>query len=127
MNSNDGIAEVMNSVVAFIDALKNTPVVRQYKAAEGQFRVDPEVQKLLKTLRRKAEVFQRRQEQGTLRHEHIQELRQIQEQFQAHDVVQNFQGAQQAVGLLFQETNNIISKILGVNFGQTAGPAGGAC
>ncbi len=41
--------------------------------------------------------------------------------------VQNFQNAQQAVGLLFQETNTIMSKILGIDFGQTAGRAGGAC
>jgi cell fate (sporulation/competence/biofilm development) regulator YlbF (YheA/YmcA/DUF963 family) len=129
MNSDgsDGSAEVMKCAQAFVDALKNTPLVHHYSAAERQFRTDPGVQKFLAALREKARAFQRSQEEGTLRQEHIQELREMQAQFQAHPFVQNFQDARQSVGLLFQETNAIMSKILGIDFGQTAGPAGGAC
>ncbi len=126
-NGNDGSADVMISTLAFIDELKNTPVVRHYKVAEQQFRSDPGVQKLLAALRNKLESFQRSQEEGTLQQEHINELRRTQAEFQAHPSVQNFRDAQEAVGMLFQETNAIMSKILGIDFGQTAGRAGGAC
>lgn len=126
-DGNDGLAEVMNCTQAFVDALKSTPLVRHYQAAEQKFRADPGVQKLLAELRKKVEAFQRGREEGTASQEDIQELRDMQKQFQAHPSVQDFQEALQAVGLLFQETNEIISKVLGVDFGQTAGPAGGAC
>ncbi len=126
-DGNDGSAEVLACALAFVDALKSTPLVHHYKAAERQFRTDPGGQKLLAALRKKAESFQRGQEDGTLRQEQIQELREMQTQFQAHPFVQTFRDAQEGVGMLFQETNAIISKILGIDFGQTAGRAGGAC
>ncbi len=124
---NDGVAEVMTCALAFIEALKSTPLVGHYKAVEQRFRGDPRVQGLLDGLRKKAQAFRRSQEEGTLRQEHVQEFREMQAQFQAHPSVQSFREAQQAVGLLFQETNAIISKILGVDFGQTAGSAGRPC
>lgn len=126
-DGNDGSVEVMTCAQAFVDALKGTPLVRHYIAAERQFRTDPGVQNLLADLRRRAEEFQRGQAEGSLRTEQIEELRDRQTLFQTHPIVQNFQVAQQAVGLLFQETNQIISKTLGIDFGQTAGRAGGAC
>lgn len=126
-NGNDESADVMKCAQALIDALKSAPLVRHYRAAERQFRSDPGVQKLLAELRTRAEAFRRGQEEGTVRREHIEELRDRQTLFQTHPIVQDFQDARQAVGLLFQEANAIMSKILGIDFGQTAGPAGGAC
>ncbi len=126
-DGNDGLAEVVKTTEAFIGALKSTPLVSHYVAAERQFRTDPGVPNLLADLRRRAAEFQRSQADGSLRPEQIEELRDRQTLFQTHPIVQNFQVAQQAVGLLFQETNGIISKILGIDFGQTAGRAGGAC
>ncbi len=126
-DGNDGMAEVVKTTEAFIAALKSTPLVSHYVAAERQFRTDPGVQTLLDELRRRAQEFQRGQEEGTLQREQIEELRDRQALFQTHPIVQDFQDSRQAVGLLFQETNAIISKILGIDFGQTAGPAGGAC
>jgi Fe-S cluster assembly scaffold protein SufB len=110
-NGNDGSAEVMSCALAFVDALKSTPLVRHYQAAERQFRTHPEVQSLLADLRRRSEAFRREQEAGTLRREQIEELRDRQSLFQTHPVVQNFREAQQSVGMLFEETNAIVSKI----------------
>jgi cell fate (sporulation/competence/biofilm development) regulator YlbF (YheA/YmcA/DUF963 family) len=126
-NGNDELAEVVKCTGAFIGALKSTPLVSHYMAAERQFRTNPGVQTLLDELRKRGQSFQRGQEAGTLRREEIEELRDRQRLFQTHPIVKDFQDSRQAVGLLFQETNAIISKILGIDFGQTAGPAGGAC
>jgi hypothetical protein len=44
-----------------------------------------------------------------------------------HGVVQEFLAARDAVGVFLQETNLAISEVLGLDFGQTAGPAAGCC
>lgn len=126
-NNKDGKAEVMACAHDLIAALKTTPAVRHFMAAEPRFRSDPQVQSLLTTLRRKAEAFQRDQEAGTVRPEQLNELRKMQVTFQEHPAVKNLNDAREGVGLLFQETNGIISEILGFDFGQTAGRSGGAC
>ena len=126
-NNKDGLAEAMACTRTLIDALKTTPAVRHFLAAEPRFRSDPQVKDLLTTLQRKAEGFRRDQEAGTLRREQLEELREMQANFQGHPAVQNLNDAREGVGLLFQETNRIISEILGFDFGQTAGRSGGAC
>ena len=126
-NNKDGLAEAMDCARSLIDALKTTPAVRHFLAAEPRFRSDTQVKSLLTALQRKAEGFRRDQEAGTLRREQLEELREMQAQFQSHPAVQNFNEAREGVGLLFQETNRIISEILGFDFGQTAGRPGGAC
>jgi cell fate (sporulation/competence/biofilm development) regulator YlbF (YheA/YmcA/DUF963 family) len=126
-NNKDGLAEAMACARTLIDALKTTPAVRHFLAAEPRFRSDPQVQALLTALKRKAEGFRRDQEAGTLRQEQLEELREMQAKFQSHPAVQNLNDAREGVGLLFQETNRFISEILGFDFGQTAGRSGGAC
>lgn len=127
-NSNkDGLAEAMVCTRTLIDALKTTPAVRHFLAAEPRFRTDPQVKALLTALQHKAEAFRRDQEAGTVRQEQLEELREMQTKFQGHPAVRNLNDARDGVGLLFQETNRIISEILGFDFGQTAGRSGGAC
>ncbi len=126
-SNKDGLAEAIACTRTLIDALKTTPAVRHFLAAEPRFRSDPQVKALLTTLQHKAERFRQDQEAGTVRQEQLEELREMQAQFQGHPAVQNFNDAREGVGLLFQETNRIISEILGFDFGQTAGRSGGAC
>ncbi len=126
-SNKDGLAEAIACTRTLIDALKTTPAVRHFLAAEPRFRSDPQVKALLTALQHKAERFRQDQEAGTVRQEQLEELREMQAQFQGHPAVQNFNDAREGVGLLFQETNRIISEILGFDFGQTAGRSGGAC
>lgn len=48
-------------------------------------------------------------------------------QTREHPVVREFTEAQEALGTFLQETNAAISETPGIDFGQTAGSAGGAC
>lgn len=107
----------------FIEALKATPVVRRFNEAARQFEADHEVQSLIGTLQR----FQRAQQTGGLSSSELQDVRDAQARFANHRVVQEFLVARNAIGALLQETNRVISEVLGLDFGQTAGPAGGAC
>ena len=111
----------------FVTALKEAPSVQRFMLAQRQFQTDPGVQRLLVDVQRKAETFQRAQQDGTLRPEQIQEVREAQARFYNHPLAQEFLQARDGAGTFLQETNRVISEILGLDFGQTVGPAGGAC
>ena len=127
MSESDGHARVMQQTDAFIRALRATPVVQRFVGAQRRFDTDPEVQKRLETFQRLADGFQRAQQAGDARPDQVREIRDAQARVQAHPLVREFVAAREAVGVLLQETNLAISEVLGVDFGQTAGPARGAC
>lgn len=126
-NRTDGQARVLQAADALGAALKNTEIVQHFTTVEQSFRTDPGIQGMLKTLRHKAEKFQLAERTGGLSEQQLQEFREMQSRFQAHPLLRNFQEARDAAGFLLKETNSIISQILGIDFGRTAGPAGGAC
>lgn len=119
----DGRETVIGRTDEFIEALKATAVVRRFNEAARQFEADQEVQSLMGTLQR----FQRAQQAGGLSSSELQGVRNAQARFANHPVVQEFLGARDAIGAFLQDTNRVISEVLGLDFGQTAGPAGGAC
>lgn len=123
----DGRSAVLERTREFVTALKATPSVQRFVVAQHRFQTDPGVQRILADVQRKAETFQRAQQDGTLREEHIQEVREAQAQFYDHPLAQEFLQARDGAGTFLQETNRVISEILGLDFGQTVGPAGGAC
>ncbi len=118
---------VLERTREFVTALKATPSVQHFVAAQHRFQTDPGIQRLLAEVQRKAQTFQRAQQDGTLREEQIQEVREAQLRFSDHPVAQEFLQARDAAGTFLQEANRVISEILGFDFGQTVGPAGGAC
>lgn len=123
----DGLGLVVQQTTAFVKAVQETAVFQRFSDALRGFETDADVQRLLDDFQRQAEAFQRAQQQGTAKAEQVQAIRQAQTRVQAHALVREFAEAQQALGLFLQETNAVISETLGMDFGQTAGPAGGAC
>lgn len=119
----DGRESVLRCTGEFIEALKATPVVRRFAEAARRFEADQEVQSLMGTLRR----FQLAQQNGGVLAGELQDVRDAQMRIRNHRVVQEFLAARDAVGAFLQETNLAISEVLGLDFGQTAGPAGGSC
>lgn len=114
---------VLRRTEEFVEALKGTPVVRRFAEASRRFEGNQEVQSLMETLLR----FQRAQQTGGMSPSELREVRDAQARFRNHPVVQEFLAARDAVVALLQETNLVISEVLGLDFGQTAGPAGGSC
>lgn len=123
----DGRSAVLERTREFVAALKATPAIQRFAALQARFQTDPEVQGILEGLQRKVDAFERGQQDGTLREEQVRAVREAQARFQGHPLVQEFFQTRDAAGLLLQETNRVISETLGLDFGQTAGPAGGAC
>ncbi len=121
--ANGGHEQVVASTRAFIEALKAVGSVRRFAEAKRRFDTDPEVQALMKTLQQ----FQQAQLTGAALAVPLEEVRAAQKRIQEHPVVRELLMARDAVGSFLQETNVAISQVLGVNFGQTAGPAGGSC
>lgn len=126
-DGSDDRSAVLERTQEFVAALKATPAVQRFAAVRRRFGVDPEVQRIMGELQQNVDAFQRAQEAGTLREEQIREVREAQARFQGHPLVQEFFQARDAAGTFLQETNRVISETLGLDFGQTAGPAGGAC
>jgi cell fate (sporulation/competence/biofilm development) regulator YlbF (YheA/YmcA/DUF963 family) len=119
----DGREIVLRRTDEFIEALKATPAVRRFVEASRRFEADQEVQSLMGTLQR----FHGAQQTGEVLSPGFHDVRDAQARLQNHRVVQEFLAARDAVGAFLKETNRVISEVLGVDFGQTAGPAGGAC
>jgi len=125
--SGDGRRAVLQRTREFIAALKATPAIERFATAQARFQTDPKVQQTLQVLQRNADAFQRAQQDGTLREEQIREVREAQARFRRLPPVHEFSQARDVAGLFLQETNRVISETLGLDLGQTAGPAGGAC
>ena len=121
--NSDGRERVLQRTDEFIESLKATSVVRRFGEASRRFETDQEVQSLMGTLRR----FQQAQQTGGVLTAELVGVRDAQARLQNHRVVQEFLAARDAVGKFLQETNQAVSEVIGIDFGQTAGPAGGAC
>lgn len=126
MEKTDGFSEILERTRQFVAALKAVPAVQRFKVAEQRFRTDPELQRIMEELRQKMETFREAQAAGTLRAEQVQQVREAQGRLQQHPLVQEFSAARETAGLFLQETNRVISEILGLDFGQLI-RAGGAC
>ncbi len=119
----DGRAQVLQCTDQFIAALRATPAIQRFVEAERRFEADEEVQRLMETLQR----FQRAQRTGEGSVGDMLAVRDAQVRIQNHPLVQEFLAARDGVGGFFQKTNQAISEVLGLDFGQTAGPASSGC
>lgn len=126
-DARDGDPSVVEQADLFVSALRRSVVVRRFAEARRRFETDPEVQDLLASFQRDADAFQRGQRDGHVGVVQVQAIRRAQARVQAHPIVREFMETQQALGAFLQETNTVISEVLGIDFGQTAGPAGRAC
>lgn len=123
----NGNAMVLEKGRELIEALRATAVIEAYQRAEERFRKAAELRRVRADFERVAGAFQRAQGQGTLTHAQIREAREVQARLQRHPLVQEFLAARDAAGRFLQEVNRVMSEVLGVDVGATAGPAGGAC
>ncbi len=119
----DGRHAVLQCADEFIAALKSTPAVKRFYEAARRLETDEEVLSLKKRLRQFDEAPSKR---GVSSSE-FRELRDARAQLRNHPVVQEFLASREEVTELLQRTNVAISEILGIDLGQTAGPAASCC
>ncbi len=121
--SSDGRQAVLQCTDEFIAALKSNPTVKRFHEAARRFETDEEVLSLRKRLRQFEEA---RRKKGVPPNQ-FRDLRDTQAQLRNHPVVQEFFASRDQVSELLQRTNVAISEILGIDVGQTAGPAASCC
>ncbi len=121
--SSEGRQAVLQCTDEFIAALKSNPTVKRFHEAARRFETDEEVLSLKKRLRQ----FEDTRRKKGIPSSHFRDLREAQAQLRNHPVVQDFLTSRDEVGELLQRTNVAISEILGIDFGQTAGPAASCC
>ncbi len=121
--SSDGRQAVLQCTDEFIAALKSTPTVKRFHEAARRFETDEEVLSLKKRLRQ----FEDTRRNRGISSSQLRDLRDAQAQLRNHPVVREFLASRDEVSELLQRTNVAISEILGIDFGQTAGPAASCC
>ena len=105
---------------AFINAIEDSGTYQAFITANEQLEHDDEAMELLEAYRQK-----QRQLQQNFDQELMAELQELQEELKQNETIQQHRQAQTAFVELLQETNDVISEPLGMEFAQSSG--GGCC
>ena len=116
-NAEDAVEEKLRT---FIDAVADSETYQQFIEANKQLESDPEAMDLLDEYRQK----QRQIRQG-FDQELMAEIQEIQTELSENETIQQHRDAQSALIELLQETNDVISEPIGMEFAQSSG--GGCC
>ena len=111
---------VEGKLQAFIDAIEDSDTYQEFMAANERLENDDEAMALLDEYRQK-----QRQLQTSFDQELMAELQEIQEELEQNETIQQHRQAEAALVELLQETNDVISEPIGMEFAQSSG--GGCC
>jgi len=104
----------------FIDTIEDSETYQQFVAASEQLETDDEAQQLRSEYRQKQRQLQMNFDQSLMA-----ELQEIQQQLSETETIQRHQHARTELVELLQETNDVISESIGMEFAQSTG--GGCC
>jgi len=105
---------------AFVDAVENSETYQQFVEASEQLEADQEATELLETYQQKQQQLEENFDQ-----ELMAELQELQSDLSNNERVQQHRAAQSELIELLQETNDVISQPIGMEFAQS--PGGGCC
>ena len=105
---------------AFVDAVENSETYQQFVEASEQLEADQEATELLETYQQKQQQLQENFDQ-----ELMAELQELQSDLSNNETIQQHRAAQSELIELLQETNDVISEPIGMEFAQTS--RGGCC
>ncbi|WP_138005567.1 halo-CC-star protein HcsL [Halalkalirubrum salinum] len=111
---------VEGKLQAFIDAVEDSETYQQFMAANQQLENDDEAMELLNEYRQKQRQMQMNFDQSLM-----EDLQEIQNEMSENKTIQQHKAAQTELVELLQETNDVISEPLGMEFAQSTG--GGCC
>jgi len=111
---------VEQKLQAFVDAIADSETYQQFMEANEQLENDEEAMQLLNEYRQKQRQMQMNFDQSLMA-----ELQEIQQEMAENETLQAHQQAQTELVELLQETNEVISEPLGMEFAQSSG--GGCC
>jgi cell fate (sporulation/competence/biofilm development) regulator YlbF (YheA/YmcA/DUF963 family) len=105
---------------AFVDAIKDSDTYQQFVEASQHLETDREATELLESYREKQQQLQENFDQ-----ELMAELQELQSDLSNNETIQQHREAQTDLVELLQETNDVISEPIGMEFAQSSG--GGCC
>lgn len=105
---------------AFVDAIKDSDTYQQFVEASQHLETDREATELLESYREKQQQLQQNFDQ-----ELMAELQELQSDLSNNETIQQHRAAQSELIELLQETNDVISEPIGMEFAQSSG--GGCC
>lgn len=105
---------------AFVDAVENSETYQQFVEASEQLEADQEATELLETYQQKQQQLEENFDQ-----ELMAELQELQSDLSNNETIQQHRAAQSELIELLQQTNDVISEPIGMEFAQT--PGGGCC
>ena len=111
----------------FIRALQAMPEVIDYLEALSAYENDSEIISLTEKYYSLSGEFQKKQYEGTLTQEEINELREIVTKVQTHPLNINLSEKQNALKNILRECNAAISNEILMDFAKLAAPASGCC
>jgi len=105
---------------AFVDAIADSETYQQFMDANERLENDEEAMQLLNEYRQKQRQMQMNFDQSLMA-----ELQELQKEMSENETIQQHRQAQTALVELLQQTNNVISDPIGMEFAQSSG--GGCC
>lgn len=112
--------DVETKLQAFVDAIEDSETYQQFVEASQRLEADRPAKELLETYRQKQQQLQQDFDQ-----ELMAELQELQSDLSNNETIQQHRAAQSELIELLQETNDVISEPLGMEFAQSSG--GGCC
>jgi len=112
-NADDAVEKKLQT---FIDAVADSESYQEFIEVNKKLESDPEAMELLDEYRQKQQGFDQ---------ELMAELQEIQTELSENKTIQQHREAQSALVELLQETNDVISEPIGMEFAQSSG--GGCC
>lgn len=104
-------------------AIEASEPVAAYRQAKARLDGDARANELLRELSDAQADLRRRQSNGGVTQEALQQVRALQREVQSNVVIMDFAMAQQAAIAYLPQVNQEISQLLGVDFASLAGPA----
>jgi len=105
---------------AFVGAVEDSETYQQFAEASQRLEADREAMELLETYQQKQQQLQENFDQKLMA-----ELQELQSDLSNNERVQQHRAAQSELIELLQETNDVISQPIGMEFAQS--PGGGCC
>ena len=119
--------QLKNITDIFIRSLQSIPEVIEYLTDLDNYENDEEINNLTERYYSLSNDFQKKQYDGTLTQEEINELREIASKIQKNQLNINLANKQNDIKSILQECNVTISNEISMDFAKLAAPSSGCC
>jgi len=111
----------------FVNRLFAVPEIISYNETLNNYENNEEIKSLTEKYNSLAVDFQRKQYDGTLTQEEINDMRSVVDKIRSHPLENELQNKQNELLRVLQECNDEISSVLNMDFAKIAAPSSSCC